>query len=189
MSWNQLMIDIECAGTGRNAALMAIGAAFFDIHKYEIGPTFVVPIHVVTSVRLGMEIEPSAFLWWLRQGEAARRAVTQSLVRVEDALDQLTAYIEANSRPKDLRVWGNSSSFDMGITANAYRLAGKEVPWGFGKETCFRTVRNMNSHVVYAPSEREGTHHEALDDALFQIEHLFKIRKFNLIHRPLVMPT
>jgi len=189
MIWNQLMIDIECAGTKHDAAIMAIGGAFFDLHRYEIGPTFVVPVHVATSVAVGMRIYPDAFIWWLRQGEEARRAVSYNLVGIHDALDQFSAFCEEHSRCRDLRTWGNSSRFDLGITSFAYDCVGKELPWGFGKETCFRSIRNMNSHVEYDPAARISTHHNALDDAIFQVEHLFRIRKFNLKHRPLVMPT
>lgn len=189
MIWNQVMLDVECAGTARDAALMAVGAACFNLHTYEVGPTFAVPIHVATSVRIGMRIDPAAFLWWLRQGDDARRAVSTNLVDISDGLAAFTAFMEANTRRQDVRVWANSSSFDMSIMNFAYDKLGKRIPWNFGKETCFRTVRNLNSHVPYEPGNRVGTHHEALDDALFQIEHLFAIRKFNLLHRPLVMPS
>lgn len=180
--WNQVMVDVECAGTTRNAALMAIGAACFDIHKLEVGPTFVVPVHVATSVRLGMVIEPGGFLFWLRQGEEARKAVAYNLVAVEEALDRFTAWMTEHTRPKDVRVWGNSSSFDMSILGNVYNLTDRTMPWQFGRETCFRSVREMNKQVPYVPELRATVHHNALDDSLFQIEHLFKIKRYNDEH-------
>jgi hypothetical protein len=188
MIWNQVMIDVECAGTTRDAALMAVGAACFDLHRYEIGPTFVVPIHVATSVALGMRIDPSGFLFWLRQSDEARKAVAYNLVDVTEALTQFSAWMAEHTRRQDVRVWGNSSAFDMSILNFAYDRIGQPMPWGFGKETCFRTVRNMNSHVEYDPKLRASVHHNALDDSIFQIEHLFRIRRFNLEHRPLAMP-
>lgn len=189
MIWNQLMLDVECAGTTRSAAIMAIGAAFFDLHRYEIGPTFIIPVHVATSVAIGMQIEPGGFLFWLRQSNEARNGVAYNLVDIHTALDRFNAFCAENCRRQDVRAWGNSSAFDMSIMNFAYDKCGKEMPWGFGKESCFRTVRNMNAHVPYEPTkERGSTHHNALDDVVFQIEHLFKIRRFNLEHRPLVLP-
>lgn len=178
------MLDVECAGTTRSAALMAIGAAFFDLHTYEIGPTFIVPVHVATSVDIGMVIEPAAFIWWLRQSDEARAGVSYSLLEIHTALDLLSAFCAENCRKQDVRVWGNSSAFDMSIMNFAYDKCGREMPWNFGKESCFRTVRNMNSHIEYDPAARASTHHNALDDVVFQIEHLFKIRRYNLEHRP-----
>ncbi len=188
MIWNQLMIDIECAGTERDAALMSIGAAFFDLHSYKIGPTFILPVHLATSVRLGMKMYPETIIWWLRQGDDARNAVCFNMVDIRVALERFSTWCAENSRRQDLRTWGNAASFDLGILGYAYHLADMPAPWTFGKETCFRTVRNMNTHVEYDPATRQSVHHNALDDSLFQIEHLFKIRRFNLEHRPLVMP-
>lgn len=180
--WNQCMVDIECCGVERDAALMAIGAVMFNIHDYTIGPTINIPVHVATSVRLGMKMEPAAFLWWLRQGDDARNAVSFNLVDVRVALDKFSLWCSQHSRKQDLRTWGNAASFDLGILGHAYALADKDKPWTFGKETCFRTVRNMNNHIEYDPANRGTTHHDALADAVFQVEHLFKIRRYNLEH-------
>lgn len=183
--WNQLMIDIETMGGPPDGALIAIGGALFDLQRYEIGPTFVMPVHLATSVRLGMKIDPSTVMWWMRQSDAARMAVVNSTSDVLKVLQAFNDWLAEHTRRQDLRVWGNGSTFDLTIMGTAYSLAGMTVPWTYGKETCFRTVRNMNSHVPYDPSARTTVHHNALDDSLFQIEHLFRIRRYNLEHRAL----
>lgn len=180
--WPHAMIDIECCGTRSTAALMSIGCAFFDLKTFTVGPTFVKPIHLATSVRLGMKLEPEAVLFWLRQGDAARNAVAYNLMPVDMVLREFREYLDEHGAPGMTRVWGNSARFDMGILDTAYGLLGEEVPWKWTLELCFRTVRNLNPHVVYDPTQRESTHHNALDDALFQINHLFQIKRHNDAH-------
>lgn len=183
------MIDVECMGTRNDAALMSIGAAFFNLHDYTIGPTFHRPIHLSTSVKLGMKMYPETVLWWLRQSDAARKSIAYNLLPIEQVLIEFREWLSAHGRKQDVRTWGNSARFDMGVLDTAYWLMGADIPWAWNLETCFRTVRNMNAHVEYDPAKRVSTHHNAVDDAVFQIEHLFAIRRFNLEHRPLRLPA
>ena len=44
---------------------------------------------------------------------------------------------------------------------------------------CFRTVQNQYPQVVYDPSEKGEGAHNALTDAVFQVNHLFKIKNRN----------
>jgi len=69
-------------------------------------------------------------------------------------------------------VWGNGADFDLPILAAAYKAAGGPPPWKPYNGRCYRTLKNL------APSiklERQGTHHQALDDAVCQAKHLIKI--------------
>lgn len=174
------MVDVECMGTKSTAALMSIGAAFFDLKTFTIGPTFHKPIHIVTSVNLGMKIEAGAILFWLRQSQAAREAVMFNLLPIEMVLTDFADWAGRHGRPEGFRIWGNSAKFDLGILETAYDLAGIKVPWSWGLETCFRTVRNLNAHVLYDPeTQKTGVAHNAVYDCTFQIEHLFKIKRYN----------
>lgn len=178
--WPHLMVDVECMGTKSTAALMSIGGVFFDPATLTIGPTFHKPIHIVTSVKLGMQIEPEAVLFWLRQDQAAREAVMFNLLPIEMVLTDFAAWAGEHGRKDGFRIWGNSARFDLGILETAYNLAGIKVPWAWGLETCFRTVRNMHAHVEYDPAnQKTGIAHSAVDDCIFQIEHLFKIKRYN----------
>lgn len=177
------MVDTETMGTRSDAALVSIGAAFFDMRTYEIGPTFHMPIHLATSVRLGMKIEPEAVLFWLRQEQKARESIMFNLRTIEDVLTEFSAYLHRHGDVKATRMFGNSARFDLGILETAYNLAGIKVPWAWGLETCFRTIRSLHPHVLYDPAtQKVGVAHTADYDAIFQIEHLFKIRRHNLAH-------
>lgn len=177
--WTDLMIDEETAGLPPTGALLSIGACFFDLHKCEIGPTFLRTINLATAVRDGGTIDPSTFIWWLGQSQAARDAVRFSGTEIRTALQEFRDFILEHSRTQDVRPWGNSTTFDLTILDGAYARAGIARPWYFTNERDFRTVRNLYPSVEYNPDDKGDGAHNALEDAKFQALHLFKIKNRN----------
>jgi inhibitor of KinA sporulation pathway (predicted exonuclease) len=55
---------------------------------------------------------------------------------------------------------------------SAFRSIDTEPPWKPWEERCYRTI---NAIVKIPQDERQGTYHNALDDALHQTRHLMKI--------------
>ena len=171
-----LMIDTETAGLPPSGALMSIGAVFFDLHTQALGPEFNATIHLASSVKAGGQMDAGTVLWWLRQGDAARKAVAYGGQPIDKVLTDFTAFIEQHCRVEDVRPWANASTFDLTIINSAYRNLGMKTPWHFTNERCFRTVRNMYPQVEYDPGEKGEGAHNALADAKFQAQHLFKIK-------------
>lgn len=62
-----VMVDLETAGTGPDAAILAIGAVAFDRDTGRLGPTFYTTINLASAVATGGQIEPATFTWWLQQ--------------------------------------------------------------------------------------------------------------------------
>lgn len=54
---HNIMLDLETLGTGPNAAVIAIGACFFDIETREIGATFYRVLDLDGVVRSGGEMK------------------------------------------------------------------------------------------------------------------------------------
>lgn len=171
-----LMCDTETAGLPPDGALMSIGAVFFDISTGTLGPTFNRTINLCSSAASGGVIEAGTVLWWLRQGDEARKAVAYGGESLELVLTDFAKWIAETCRVEDVRPWGNSSGFDMTIVGSAYKRLGMRAPWHFTNERCFRTVRNLYPAVVYDPGEKGAGAHNALADAIFQAEHLVKIK-------------
>jgi len=69
-------------------------------------------------------------------------------------------------------MWGNGASFDNVILSETYLRLGMKAPWPFWKNKCYRTAKGMYPAVEI---NRSGTHHNALDDARSQAEHLIAI--------------
>lgn len=174
--FEDLMIDVECMGGPPDGALMQIGAVFFDMQACTLGPRFQQNIHLATSVREGGQMDAGTVLWWLGQSDEARK-VRFGGQDIKDVLREFKLWVAGACRFEDVRPWGNSASFDLSIVGGAYKRLGLEAPWYWTNERCFRTVRSRYPSVEYNPDEKGDMAHEALTDAIFQAEHLFKIKR------------
>lgn len=177
--WTDLMIDLETMGLPPDGALLSIGACFFDVETCTIGPTFSRTVSLATSVRDGGTLVPGTIIWWLGQTQEARDAVRFSGIDVRTALQDFSDFIAEHSDHKTVRPWGNGASFDLTILESAYLRAGMKAPWYFANQRCFRTTRNLYPKVEYNPEDKGADAHNALSDAIFQAQHLFKIKNRN----------
>jgi len=160
------MIDIETMGTRPDAPVIAIGAVKFDAHG--AGDTM---YHAVDMATVGGVPDMGTVRWWLCQSDDARAAVAAGSVHIATALDDLALWIG-----HDALVWGNGAGFDNVILRATYTRMGRETPWPTFSDRCYRTIKNLFPR---APKpKRRGTAHNALDDAVFQAEHLVEIDKF-----------
>lgn len=161
---NNIMLDLETMGTSSNAAIIAIGAVRFDA---TVRDKFYCAIDLSDCVKNGLEMNPDTVMWWMRQSDAARAQFENpdhDLVAALDAFRQWAG--------DDPIIWGNGADFDNAILANAYKKTGQEPPWRFWNNRCYRTMKSLKPDIKM---ERTGTHHNALDDAASQAEHLMRI--------------
>jgi hypothetical protein len=166
---SNIMVDLETMGTGSSSAIIAIGAVQFD--SKGLGKEFYAIVDIETSVKCGMEIDPSTIIWWLGQSEAARAEfTTKSTESLFSALQGFAKFVGAK---KNAKVWGNGAAFDNVILDNAYKLNNLDTPWMFYNSMCYRTVKNLIGGSIKL--ERVGEHHNALDDAKSQAEHLVRM--------------
>jgi len=177
-----VMIDIETLGTSHLAAIAAIGAVEFDPRSGRIDRGFYCHVDVEDAVRCGMRIEGSTVKWWLVQGDDARGELArpQRPLSLAKALERLAIYLAGNVATEDthdaLQVWAKGTSFDFGILRCAYDLTRQPLPWRFWNERDYRTIARLVP-AVEAPA-RDGTAHNALDDAIHQAQHLNRILAF-----------
>ena len=164
-----VMLDLETMGNGPQAAIIAIGAVEFDIPAQQIGERFYTVIDLESAVTSGGVMDASTVLWWLKQSDAARAAFDRGGNHIAVALQQFAGWMENRAKRDDVRVWGNGAAFDNVILASAYRLNGTPQPWQFWNDRCYRTVKAQHPEVKM---QRNGTHHNAADDAESQARHL-----------------
>jgi exodeoxyribonuclease VIII len=170
-----VMIDLETMGTRHNAPIIALGAVAFNLATLEIGEKFYVNINLASSVALGSVMDPETVMWWMQQSEDARKAVTRKGRQAPEVLVDFSDWLTSNAVAlKDRRIWACGTDFDCVILAEHYRKAEIDVPWMYYATRDYRTIRELWKSVP------EGTRvgaHNALDDAVHQVSHLFKIRK------------
>lgn len=164
-----IMLDLETLGVSPNSVILSIGACKFDPDTGITHSDFYVVVNTQSCVDVGMAIDPETVKWWQDKDANAREVLAlaeTSKTTIHQALTLLNEYATRNSC-----VWGNGSDFDNAMIQEAYRKCGMEPVWAFWNNRCYRTVKNM----FPVPMKRIGTHHNALDDAKSQANHLMKI--------------
>jgi len=162
-----VMLDLETLGKGSHACIIAIGAVTFN--REGVLSTFYQRVDEESSVAAGLKIDASTVMWWMKQSDAARNALTaEKGMSLVHALARFTMWC-----PEETAVWGNGAAFDNVILANAYDAVNLRKPWPYWGDRCYRTVKALNPDV--AMPVFTGTKHNALDDARNQAEHLIKI--------------
>ena len=172
MSVPQIVIDLETLGNGNTAVITQIGAVAFDLER-GIFDQFHIRIDPQTCVDVGMVMDVSTVLWWMKQSDAARSEFEKVQVSIQAALKGFDEFMKKNAT-KDSGVWGNGVSFDNVILGNAYKLAGMKQPWMYWQDRCYRTLKQLLKCI---PADDYGTAHNGLDDAIKQANHLIKIAK------------
>lgn len=163
-----IMIDLETMGTRPDAPIIAIGAVKFTAAG--VCDDFYEVVDLGSAVRSGSTMSPDTVLWWLKQSDAARAAFDRKGSSLVGALGNFSRWV--GSSESIVGVWGNGATFDNVILSEAYERLELSRPWPFWKDSCYRTIKNMFNDV---PIYRDGTHHNAVDDARTQANHLIAI--------------
>jgi hypothetical protein len=168
------MCDLETLGRRPGCTILSIGAVKFSISNAALGGTFYVNIDPKTCAAAGLVNDPETVAWWKKQSQQAKDSLLTNRVPLRTALEQFTAWLEDCGPLKERKVWGNGPSFDNAILGHAYMVCGMPQPWPFWGDRCFRTIKGMYSTVPMVT--RPGVHHNALDDAVHQAQHILNIK-------------
>lgn len=164
-----IMIDIETMGTSSSAAILSVAAVKFDLKTGDTFESLYENISLSSCQEIGLNIEADTVIWWLAQSEAARRSLmVHDKTSIIEVLDKISHFVDSKSI-----VWANSPSFDLVIIGNAYKKAGKTIPWKFYNERCVRTLLALASDVKESV-EFVGAKHNPLNDCHYQIECVVK---------------
>lgn len=156
------MLDIETLDTGPNAVVTSIGIAIFTLEK---GVTEVMHCQLDYTTDIEGTISPSTLRWWLQQCPEAQREL-HGETSIQDALTMVNGILRGCDT-----VWANAPTFDCTILRNLYRRHKAREPWHFRNERCCRTLYAIGLRFGIGGVHREGTRHNALDDAIHQAQH------------------
>lgn len=178
MQFKSCMIDLETLGKKPGCVILSIGAVMFDPKTQTLGPEFYEVISMKSCAKVGLVSDPSTLAWWDKQDIEARTVIAQAQSAktskpITTVLKDFKAWYQEHSVEKANRwVWGNGASFDAPILEATYEACGLIAPWEFWGNMCYRSLKNLHPEIK---REREGTHHNALDDAKYQALHLMDI--------------
>lgn len=168
-TFTHVMIDLETMGVLQNAPILAIGAVWFDPATGELGKRFYGAIDIEDACRHG---RPSGgtIKWWMEQSDEARKAAvagTHTSAHVFGKFREFLLAPEVAMQP-----WGNGACFDISMLDYAFlKITGEAAPWKFWNVRDCRTIRELGLAAGQKfKGERGGTHHQALDDAIYQAQ-------------------
>lgn len=163
-----LMVDIETMGSNPNSPVLSIGAVIFDPNGNDtinsIAPNrmfYRVLDFTHQLTKYGRVPDASTIYWWLKQSSEARKALEIGVVPFETGLSDFARF----AKPTE-NVWGYGTDFDAVILNSAFMSANLTFPFGYRSRRCARTIM---AEIKTDPIERVGVHHNALDDAIYQV--------------------
>lgn len=184
---NQWSLDLETLSTKSNAVILSVGLAQFDPERNEImrGHEFVLNVEVQRD-EYQRHISDSTVAWWGKQSAAAQ----EILAKAADCSDDVDGTLReiAEVMGKEPIVWGNGSDFDNVILRSLFEDADQKCPWHFRANRDMRTINGVAQLVwpklhpeqfayVGPLPHREGVHHNALDDAIYQAKIIMRFQR------------
>jgi hypothetical protein len=171
-----VMVDTETLGTVPGCVVLSIGAVAFDSHSLD-EQGFNITVYRPSCEDAFLSVSADTLAWWERQSEEAREVLDRSMdasasVALTTALQRFSDYLGRFGGRKNVRVWGNGSDFDNALLSVAYDAVKMRPGWEFWNNRCYRTFKNQAPDLKIV---REGTYHDAFDDACNQARHLQRI--------------
>lgn len=160
-----VMIDIETPNNAPDSAVLTVGAVYFDRKTGVTGKKFYGRISYDDAIKYGT-VSGDTIKWWSEQSPEAREEAFGGTESARDVAISLSDFID-----QDAEVWGNGSIFDITILENWYRQLNIEIPWEFWNVRDVRTIVSWFD-IDRSKFKRVGTHHNAIDDCLYQIEYM-----------------
>lgn len=166
---NHLMIDLETLNSSPTSAVLSIGVAVFDPAQNKIMETFEWFIAEISG-----SVSMDTLRWWFSQKPEAILKLLSGLkgvsaVPIEAALRELQLFAAGH---KCKEIWSHGGSFDLPIIryhADRHHIM---MPWKYWDERCTRTLYALKGKPTIT---REGTHHSAMDDAIYQAKCVMEV--------------
>ena len=165
-----VMIDIETAGNGPRAAVVAIAAVLFDPMRGEELSYFYERVLPSNAQKHG-DVDIDTMLFWAMQNDSVRDAAFGGQMKLPRVLHLFQVWWAENATNVD-RVWANGPSFDLVILENAFQAVGKQHPWDFRSARCCRTICDLAYPCISRNDFVRGERHNALADARHQADYV-----------------
>ena len=174
---NDLMIDLETAGSTPGSAILTIAAVWFDARAEpteaprgfsDTDPNILYErVSLASCLAAGLTVDADTLSWWMQQSADARReAFDASLPRLNLAvmLNNLAAFLTPAQRQYG-RIWSHGSCFDIPIVEAAFRALARPIVWQYWN---IRDTRTLYEAAGIERTKPPLAHH-AVYDAFAQI--------------------
>ncbi len=159
-----VMLDLETFGVRPGFALRSLGAVEFELDG-TTGRTCYANISRASCDALGLKIDPNTERWWSEQSAEARAALEVDPKPIRDVVESFNAWF---AKVGGVYLWCHGAAFDAVLYEAACVALRVPLPWKFYNVRDTRTVLDLFDFDL-RELHRDGTHHDALDDARFQV--------------------
>lgn len=169
------MVDLETASVSSNAAILSIGAVWFDFER-SLGDKFYGVVDIDSCINEGFDVDRKTIEWWGKQSSEARAVFySENKKDITSVLKEFSIFIGEKS--ETVQLWGKGPAFDNAILSNAYSRLNIDKPWLYRNDRCVRTVFDLGGIAGLGVSHSEPgfVRHNALDDAVFQAKEVSRI--------------
>jgi hypothetical protein len=160
-----VMLDLETFGTRPGCVLRSIGAVAFDPMGAGLGAEFYRNIGYVSCLEAGLVVDAVTKEWWSRQSREAEAALAIDPKPLADVTRDFHQWFLWEAKAE--QIWSHGANFDEPLWLAAAHSVGIDAPWKFWNVRCTRTLFEIARFDARSVA-REGTHHNALDDAKHQ---------------------
>lgn len=161
----RIVIDIETGGTDPGSAVLSIGAVVLG----DESNTFYCQASLVSNLMEGLTTSHETMKWWAEQSIKAQEVLWEQDTNLYTMLEKFSSWFKSVVGREKYEVWSNRTSFDPPLLKMAFKAVDLENPMCDFSHVCYHTLAKYSS--VPKP-DREGTYHNALDDARHQAKHL-----------------
>lgn len=173
---NHMMIDVEALRLKQPwwAPLMSVGMVVFNEHGEVLAwdELYVIP----GSLPTWAEPEESTQEFWENQPHW-NQMKENLLTKGEPILDVLQGISTFYSVWNVEAVWFAGPTYDQVMLEAYFDGFGVDRPWRYNDTRDFRTIRKQHPEIYdRVNSDRQGTYHMALDDAMHQVRVLREIQ-------------
>lgn len=163
--------DLETLGNTSQAPIVQIAAVLFDNQG---------KIYDSVDLRADLKTIPEGFVvdfdtlkWWFEQSDVAIKSVmTHGTLTHKDMCKEFMKWVlDIKAQyTKEIVFWSHAT-FDPPILANNFKVLKMYNPIPFRMHRDIRTLTHFAGRIDV---KRQGTHHNALDDCLYQAEYITK---------------
>lgn len=159
-------VDLETLGTVADAVILSIGAVRFDPDSNQIDDAgFYRSISIDSNLDYKRRIQEDTLIWWMKQSSTAQNVFHEPKETLETALCDFSDWLGDDSS----FMWSYGADFDLPMLAHAFTQCTVTIPWKFWNSRCLRTLKSLPAAKNVAVP-RLGTHHNALQDAIYQAQ-------------------
>ena len=169
-----IMCDLETLDTATTACVLSIGLVAFDPNSGVINDKFYAAFPRDQQLKVGRTVSDATLTWWMDQSPEAREVFNFPTFNMYKTLGAVIEFFNRNGGDA-VKLWGNGPDFDNSILGSLFDSFELTRPWHHYNNRCFRTIKSLSMPAGYTPPPREGTHHDALDDALYQCARLHSV--------------